>query len=75
MFDYTYRYNYTLNVSGGRSISAYERRINFNLSGNYNFSDMVSGALKIEYTHYRDWKVENTSSTSYGGRFDVKIKF
>jgi hypothetical protein len=47
----------------------------FNLSGNYMFSEMVSGGLSIDFRNYRNRMIENMSSTSYGGSFNVKLNF
>jgi hypothetical protein len=46
-----------------------------NLNGNYTFSEMVSGGLSINFRNYRNKMVENMSSTSYGGSFNVRLKF
>jgi hypothetical protein len=74
-FNYTDRLNYTDKASGVRSISQDDRRIDFNLSGAYTFSNMVSGKLEINFSHYLNRRNENTTSIIYGGSFDVRIKF
>ena len=51
------------------------RTMEFNLNGNYTFSEMVSGGLSIDFRNYRNRMMENMSSTSYGGSFNVKLKF
>ena len=74
-FNYTRRLNYTDYVYGTRSISTDERSIECNLRGDYTFSDMVTGGLKIEFSYYKNYRLENSSSISYGGEFNVRINF
>jgi len=51
------------------------RTLDFKLNGNYAFSEMVSGGLSIDFRNYRNRMMENMSSTSYGGSFNVKLNF
>ncbi len=68
--------SYTINsATGGESTSQDDRTIEFNLNGNYSFSDMVSGGLEFTYRNYLNRNRENTSSTTYGGGFNVILKF
>ncbi len=74
-FDYKDYLRYSVDSYGERRDLADNRSFDFNLNGNYTFSDMVSGGLSINFRYYLNRMVENTSSTSYGGRFNVKINF
>ncbi|MCK4225444.1 hypothetical protein KAX29_00970 [candidate division WOR-3 bacterium] len=51
------------------------RNITFSLQGNYDFSNMVSGGLSINYRNYLNRKIANDATTSYGASFDVLFKF
>ena len=67
--------SYRTDVSGNESLKDDTRTIEFNLNGNYTFSNMASGGLTINFTRYINNRLDNMSSTSYGGAFNVKINF
>ncbi len=65
-----------LNLSTNKEeIRVDNRNITFSLSGNYDFSNMISGGLSINYRNYLNRKITNDVTTSYGARFDVVLKF
>jgi len=51
------------------------RNLRFELSSNYDFSNMVSGGLSINYRNYLNRKIADDVTTSYGGRFNIIFKF
>lgn len=51
------------------------RNITFSLSGNYDFSNMVSGGLSVNYRNYLNRKITNDVTTSYGAMFNIVFKF
>jgi hypothetical protein len=67
--------SYTINSLGEESRNQDDRTIEFNLNGNYSFSDMVSGGLAFNYRNYLNRRMENMSSTTFGGSFNIILKF
>ncbi len=67
--------SYRSDVSGDESLKEDTRTMEFNLNGSYTFTNMASGDLTINFTRYINNRLDNMSSTSYGGAFNVKINF
>jgi hypothetical protein len=74
-FSYKNTIRYRTDVYGEEALSDDTRNIEFNLQGRYTFSNMVSGGLTINFTNYLNRRLEDMSSTSYGGSFNVKLNF
>jgi hypothetical protein len=74
-FNYKDNVGYRTDTEGERSTIEDNRTLEFNLNGNYTFSQMASGGLTINYRHYLNRRLDNMTSTSYGGRFNVKLNF
>lgn len=74
---FTYKENlgYKTDSYGDEAKSEDNSTITFNLTGNYNFSETVSGGLTIDFRNYKNRKIGDLSSTSYGGSFNVRLKF
>lgn len=51
------------------------RNITFSLSGNYDFSNMISGGLQINYKNYLNRRITNDVTTTYGAMFNILFKF
>jgi hypothetical protein len=51
------------------------RNITFSLSGNYDFSNMISGGLQINYKNYLNRRITNDVTTTYGAMFNIVFKF
>ncbi|MEA1912803.1 MAG: hypothetical protein U9N06_03080 [candidate division WOR-3 bacterium] len=67
---------YSINQSTqNKEITQDNRNINFSLTGDYNFSNMVSGDLSLYYRNYLNRKLENEVTTGYGGKFHIFFKF
>jgi hypothetical protein len=73
--NYKNNLSYTINSIGTKLTNQDDRTIDFNLNGNYSFSDMVSGGLVFTYRNYLNRRTDNMSSTSFGGGFNVILKF
>ena len=66
----------SLNLSTqNEEIKRDNRNMTFDLSGDYNFSNMVTGGLTINYRNYLNRKIDNDVTTSYGMRFHIVFKF
>lgn len=74
-FNYKDNKKYWTRTSGENAPIEDSRTIEFNLNGNYTFSEMVSGGLTINFRNYLNKRLDNMSSTTYGGRFNVKLRF
>jgi hypothetical protein len=73
--NYKKNLGYQTDSQGKENTIANNREINFDLNGSYNFSEMVSGGLSITFRNYLNRNLNNLSTTSYGGRFNVKLNF
>jgi len=74
-FNYKDNESYRTDTEGERATIEDNRTLEFNLNGNYTFSQMASGGLTINFRHYLNRRLDNMTSTSYGGRFNVKLNF
>lgn len=66
--------SYRTDVYGEEAISDNTRTIDFSLNGNYDFSNMVSGSLTINFSNHLNRRLD-VSSVTYGGAFNVKLNF
>jgi len=74
-FTYKDNTNHRINFDESRTPIEDTRSMDFNFSTNYSFSDMVSGGLAFDYRNHVNRRLENMTSTSYGGSFNVILKF
>ncbi len=74
-FKYESKITYSTDLNDVVTKSEDTRSIDFNFGGNYSFSDMVSGGLAFNYRNRINRRVGNQTSTSYGGSFNVMLKF
>jgi len=74
---FTYRDNvrYGIGSGGDKNYSENTKTIDVSLGGNYTFSEMISGGLSLNYRNYVNRRLENMTSTSFGGRFNISIQF
>jgi len=74
-FTYKDNTNHRINFDESRIPIEDTRSMDFNFSTNYAFSDMISGGLAFNYRNHVNRMTENMTSTSYGGSFNVILKF
>jgi hypothetical protein len=74
---FTYKDNkrYGIGSTGDKNYSENTKEIGVSLGGNYTFSEMISGGLSLNYRNYENRRLENMTSTTFGGKFNVSIKF
>jgi hypothetical protein len=74
-FQYRDNVRYGIGSNGDKNYSEDTKTIDVSLGGNYTFSDMISGGLSINYRNFVNRRLENMTSTSFGGKFNVSIQF
>jgi len=74
-FNYRESEAYESKVNGEETLRDNTRKIEFEFRGDYTFSNTMSGGVSINYENYLNRRLDNMSSTSYGGTFNIKLNF
>jgi len=74
-FKYRDNVSYGIGSQGDKNYREDTRSIDVSLGGNYTFSEMISGGLSLNYRNDVNRRLENMTSTSFGGKFNISIRF
>ena len=74
-FNYKDNVSFGIDTEGERNYKEDTRSIDVDLGGNYTFSEMITGGLSVNYRNYVNRRLENMTSTTFGGKFNISIKF
>ena len=74
-FKYKDNISYGIGSEGDKNYKEDTQSIDVNFGGNYTFSEMITGGLSFAYRNYVNRRLENMTSTTFGGKFNISIKF
>ncbi len=74
-FKYRDNVSYGIGSEGDKNYREDTKSIDVSLGGNYTFSEMISGGLSLNYRNDVNRRLENMTSTSFGGKFNISIRF